>query len=176
MPNYNWVCGACSATNNATIEACTACGCPATSSYKERRAYKAAHDGTGPEVRVVSPEVVSQEVAQKLKRFRTAVALSVVLGGSISLASAYVVLQHFDWAASKAGTSLVGILGCLVTFGPSTLVLIRARCPRCSQPWLSQTHSDERHGWFPLWAFASSRVCGHCGLSVNARPPSENAV
>ena len=176
MPNYAWICGACSQRNEPQTEQCSLCSCPAASSFRQRKAYQAALNGTGPPIRPVAAETVPPEVYHQLVRIRRTVTIAFIVGVVVSFALSYVLLRYWNWSSSKAGVASVGFLALAVTFGPCAIFLSRLRCPRCSEPWLSQAHSRERNGAFMLWAVASWRSCASCGLSVAAKPPAENAV
>jgi hypothetical protein len=176
MPAYVWSCAACGTSNAANTEACTSCRCPATSTLKQQRAYRAEFEGVGSPVRTPVPQVVSLSVRSALDRIHRTVVLFIVLGALVSLASAAWVHQYWAWSSSKGGVGAVGFISLALVFGPCAKYLTSLRCPRCSDPWLSNAHSNERHGSFMLWALASWRSCASCGLGVEAQVERENDV
>lgn len=171
MPNYAWTCGACSHRNESPFETCSYCECPASSSLKQREAYRAATaEGQVKLARKPEAEFVTLETYQRVVRIRRTVVGYFISGGVASLALTYLTHQYWDLSTTKLGAAVVMWLGVALTFGPIAVFLSRLRCPRCSQSWLGQNHSNGRDGAFILWAFASWRSCAHCGLSVLAKP------
>jgi hypothetical protein len=169
MPSYAWSCPACKASCAPASEVCFQCGCPANSTVAQQHAFRAAHAGSGPPARLPLFEAeVEVSVAAQLRSLRAAVLLRVFGGALASLLLAWLLHQFWAWSESKAGVAVVGFVSVALVFWPCARYLAKAQCPRCMSPWLSQSHSQEREGWFALWAFAHWRSCAHCGVSVNA--------
>lgn len=172
MPSYAWSCAACGAVCPAATETCTTCGCPATSTVSQQEAFRAALRGTGPSIRPPAAEAeaeVELEVVASLRSLRLAVISSLAAGALASIALAWLLHQVWPWSNTKPGVAVVGFVSLALVFWPCAHYLNRTRCPRCREPWLAQAHSQERDGWFALWAFAHWRSCAHCGLSVSAQ-------
>lgn len=175
MPTYTWTCPACGHSNLANTEACAICRCPAKSTLEQRRAHRAEFDGTGPPVRMPTPQVVSASVGNALARIRRTVVFAILAGSVVSLLAAAWLHQYWAWSSSKGGVGTIGLVCVALVFGPCAKYLVSLRCPRCGKAWLSQSHSPERNGAFILWAFATWRSCASCGLSVKARVEGASA-
>lgn len=64
MPSYVWRCGACSARNEAQLNVCSRCRCPALSSLNQQSAYRAALEGTGSPVLSEQPAGKQQSASR----------------------------------------------------------------------------------------------------------------
>jgi hypothetical protein len=170
MPSYAWSCAACGAVCPSITETCSTCGCPAISTVSQQEAFRAALRGIAPSVRLpVAEAKVDPEVALRLRALRLAV-ISLVAGGALaSVALAWLLHQVWPWSNTKPGVAVISFISLAVVFWPCAQYLNKTRCPRCKEPWLAQAHSQDRDGWFALWAFAHWRSCAHCGLSVSAQ-------